>query len=105
MIMHGAKEGTRGRLGWRSGAALWRFGCSGRRVCSRLWWHDINLGGFRTTAPLPSHRPQWGSSSETHHNSGLMITRPQTARFIASAQPRHRAESGVIVAFGVHYDR
>jgi hypothetical protein len=30
-----AKEGTRGRLGTISGAALWGFGCSGLSVCNR----------------------------------------------------------------------
>jgi hypothetical protein len=30
-----AREGTRGRLGTISGAALWGFGCSGLSVCNR----------------------------------------------------------------------
>jgi hypothetical protein len=41
-----AREGTRGRLGTISGAALWGFGCSGLSVWNRVRWRGGNVDCF-----------------------------------------------------------
>jgi hypothetical protein len=41
-----AREGTRGRLGTISGAALWGFGCSGLSVRKRVRWRGGNVDCF-----------------------------------------------------------